>query len=313
MSAEHLGWAVLLGAGTGLGLWLAIVRLPALRAPTFADRIAPQLRAVATRSRLFDEAGPATPFGPVERIFRPVLVDVARWFSRFAVGAATTGRRLAQAGRDVSVLDYRVQQVVWAGLGLFAGTVLGVAGVLTGRTSTLAALLLVVAGAVGGFALRDAVLSAQIRRREARMLSEFPSLAELMALAVSAGESAGGALERVVRTSHGELAGEFARVLAQHRAGTPLRTALSELSRRTQLAPLARFVDGLNVAIERGTPLADVLHAQAADVRDLSKRQLMEAAGRKEIGMMVPLVFGVLPLTVVFAVFPGIALLNLGW
>ena len=63
---------------------------------------------------------------------------------------------------------------------------------------------------------------------------------------------------------------------------------------------------------ERGTPLADVVRAQAQDVRELSKRELMEAAGRKEVHMMVPLVFGILPLTVLFAVFPGIALLDIG-
>ena len=34
-------------------------------------------------------------------------------------------------------------------------------------------------------------------------------------------------------------------------------------------------------------------------------------AGRKEIAMMVPLVFMVLPLSVLFAVFPGIAILQL--
>jgi tight adherence protein C len=59
--------------------------------------------------------------------------------------------------------------------------------------------------------------------------------------------------------------------------------------------------------------LADVLRAQAADVRDSAKRELMEAAGRKEIAMMVPLVFGVLPLTVIFAVYPGLATLDLGF
>jgi tight adherence protein C len=37
----------------------------------------------------------------------------------------------------------------------------------------------------------------------------------------------------------------------------------------------------------------------------------MESAGRKEIGMMVPLVFGVLPLTVIFAAFPALAALQL--
>ena len=66
------------------------------------------------------------------------------------------------------------------------------------------------------------------------------------------------------------------------------------------------------VALERGTPLADVVRAQAQDVRELSKRELMETAGRKEVHMMVPLVFGILPLTVLFAVFPGIALLDIG-
>lgn len=102
-------------------------------------------------------------------------------------------------------------------------------------------------------------------------------------------------------------------MLAETRAGTPLMESLQNFSNRTQLAPLVRFVDGISVAVERGTPLADVLRAQAQDVRDLSKRELMESAGRKEIAMMVPLVFGVLPLTVLFAVYPGIALINLGF
>jgi tight adherence protein C len=38
----------------------------------------------------------------------------------------------------------------------------------------------------------------------------------------------------------------------------------------------------------------------------------MEAAGRKEIGMMVPLVFGILPLTILFAVYPGVAAVTFG-
>lgn len=139
------------------------------------------------------------------------------------------------------------------------------------------------------------------------MLREFPGLAELMALAVGAGMNARAALERVARVAHGELAAEFARALADARSGTPFPESLREMSRRVQLVPVERFVDGLLVAIERGTPLGDVLRAQAQDVRDLGKRELMEAAGRKEILMMVPVVFGVLPLTVLFAVFPGIA------
>jgi tight adherence protein C len=51
--------------------------------------------------------------------------------------------------------------------------------------------------------------------------------------------------------------------------------------------------------------VAEVLRAQAVDVREAGKRALMEAGGRKEIAMMVPVVFLVLPVTVLFALFPG--------
>jgi tight adherence protein C len=54
------------------------------------------------------------------------------------------------------------------------------------------------------------------------------------------------------------------------------------------------------------------MRAQSQDVRDLAKRDLMESAGKKEIAMMIPLVFGVLPLTVLFSIFPGISLLGIG-
>lgn len=61
-----------------------------------------------------------------------------------------------------------------------------------------------------------------------------------------------------------------------------------------------------------GTPLADVLRAQAQDVRESGRRALMEAGGKKEVAMLVPVVFLILPITVVFAVFPSLATLQIG-
>jgi tight adherence protein C len=37
---------------------------------------------------------------------------------------------------------------------------------------------------------------------------------------------------------------------------------------------------------------------------------VMEAGGKKEIAMMVPVVFMVLPITVLFAIYPGFAFLQ---
>ena len=42
-----------------------------------------------------------------------------------------------------------------------------------------------------------------------------------------------------------------------------------------------------------------MLRAQAQDVRDNAKRELMETAGKKEIAMLAPVVFFILPLTVI--------------
>lgn len=63
-------------------------------------------------------------------------------------------------------------------------------------------------------------------------------------------------------------------------------------------------------SVQRGTPLAEVLRAQAQDVREAGRRAVMEEGGKKEIAIMVPVVFLVLPVTILFAVFPGFTLLR---
>src|SRR5690606_12028911 len=83
------------------------------------------------------------------------------------------------------------------------------------------------------------------------------------------------------------------------------------LGARTPLESLSRFGEGVSIAIERGTPLAEVLRAQAQDARENAKRDLMEMAGQREIAMLVPVVFFVLPLVILFAIFPGLAVLEI--
>src|SRR5690606_39029742 len=117
--------------------------------------------------------------------------------------------------------------------------------VLLSRPVGLASLVvIVVAAAVAGVVLPDYLLQRQVNAREARILAELPTVAELLALAVGAGEGAVGALERVARSTHGELSGELARTLADARSGTPLTGALENLADRVRLAPLTRFAQG---------------------------------------------------------------------
>ena len=135
---------------------------------------------------------------------------------------------------------------------------------------------------------------------------------EFLALCLSAGESLLDALRRVSAVGSGELTAEFGRVVVIVASGLPLAAALRELSRDVAVPALSRAVDQLTSALDRGTPRAGVLEAQAGDAREDAKRSLLEAAGRKEIAMLLPLVFVILPLSVLFAIFPGIVMLRFG-
>jgi tight adherence protein C len=237
--------------------------------------------------------------------------DAVRLVERLGSPAPAVAARLARAGRDDTVESFRIEQVVAGVLGTAAGLAFALALVAARGMHPVGGAVVVCLGALTGLVVHDQLLARQVRRREERLLAELPTVAELLALAVAAGEGALGALERVARSVRGELATEVGRALADARSGTPLAVALEGMADRTGLVPLARFAEAIAVAVDRGTPLADVLRAQASDVREASRRALMETGGRKEIAMMVPVVFLVLPVTVVFAVFPGLATLRI--
>lgn len=295
-----------LGLVAGGGLLLAATGAPMARRPGLDARLAPYLRDTPRPSSLLRSTEALTPFPTLERLLRPVLGDAVRFVERWVGGIASVRRRLEQLGGNMTVEQFRAEQVIWGSFGL--ATALGLAllqilgGVGTNPVAVLASAGVLTAVGVLG---RDRWLTRQVAQREQRMLEEFPTVAELLALAVTAGEGPVGALERVNRISAGELSRELGRALAEARSGASLVQALDGIARRTSLAPLSRFVDGVAIAVERGTPLAEVLRAQAVDVREAGKRLLLESAGRREIGMMVPVVFLVLPITLLFALFPG--------
>ncbi len=296
------------GAVFGVGLLLLWAGLPWHRRTGLAERLLPYLRDTPRPSRLLDQA--ALRGGMLAAVAAPVLADLGRRVDRLLGGTASVRHRLQRAGRAPDVERFRAEQVMWGAAGGAVSGVVAMTLYLARGSSSVTVVLLTLIGAGLGLVWSDWALTRRAVRRESRILAEFPTIAELLALAVGAGEGAVAALERVCRLSHGELSDELRRALADARAGANLPTALQGVADRTALVGLARFVDGIIVAVERGTPLADVLRAQAQDVREEGRRAVMESGGRREIAMMVPVVFLILPVTVVFAVFPGFTFLR---
>jgi tight adherence protein C len=226
-------------------------------------------------------------------------------------GADLVRRRLERAGSDLTVERFRLSQASYGMAAGGAALVIGMLGPARHGGGAIGWLLLAGGSALAGVVARDLQLSRRISRRERQMLAEFPVIADLIALSVAAAEGPIGAIGRVVSTCRGVLPDELARVLAESRSGVSITAALDALARRGSLPIVSRFVEGVVVALERGTPLVDVLVAQAADVRDSARRTLIESGARKETAMMVPVVFLIMPVTLLFAFFPGVVGLRL--
>ncbi|WP_084078841.1 type II secretion system F family protein [Demequina sp. NBRC 110057] len=305
-------WAALLwGATLGLGMVLVLAWVRARR-PSLAERIAPYVRA-STAEEIRRRSVTVTPLPTLERLLAPVLRDGVRVLERYGSPAEQVRRRLRRAGSPLSVDQFRAQQVMWGLAALAVGVALSLA-LAASRGTGVVPLAIVVLVAVAAAVLgRDAWLTRAVTRRQRRLLAELPTVAEMLALAVGAGESASAALERVARLTRGAMAQELTVVLGDVHAGVRLPVALTRMADAVELPALTRFAEGVATAVERGTPLAQVLRAQAADVRARGHQALMEEGGRREIAMLVPVVFIVLPVTVLFAVFPGLVAIQLGW
>lgn len=307
---DRWSWAgALLGGLLAVGLLLVAVGVPWRRRPDLVARLAPYVTDAPRPSRLL-WGGEHRAGSLGRRLVRRAATRLGGLLERVLGGSASVRRRLQRAGLPPDVESFRAEQAIWG-----AGTgALGVllASLLWARTGAGLPVMIVVVllGIMLGVVARDQVLSRAVSQREQRMTNEFPAVAELLALSVTAGEGAGPALERVARLSTGELSTELEICLADARAGASLPHALQGLADRTGLPSLVRFVDGIVVAVERGTPLAEVLRAQAQDARASGRQALIEEGGKKEIFMMIPVVFLVLPVTMLFIAYPGLSMLK---
>jgi tight adherence protein C len=143
------------------------------------------------------------------------------------------------------------------------------------------------------------------KRRSDSAEAEFPSIVELFAVLVSAGESPSTAMLRVTERADGEMSRKFAGALIELKNGKSLSQSLEALGGQVSSPTIRRFCDTLILAIERGTSLSEVLNRQVEEVRAGQHALLLTAAGKAEISLMIPVVFLILPISVLFALWPS--------
>jgi tight adherence protein C len=177
-----------LGFALAAGLLLVLTGLPWRRRPTLDQRLAPYLAGVVPAARHPVRAAGAGRRDLFTLLAGPSRDAAVRWLERISGGSVAVQRRLDQLGRTWTVEQFRAQQLAWGLAGAAAGGLIGSGAALLGSGLSAVPLLgSIVIGTLLGVLGRDQALSWQVRRRQERILAEFPAVAELLALSVGAG------------------------------------------------------------------------------------------------------------------------------
>ncbi|MEY2849831.1 MAG: hypothetical protein RI885_2498 [Actinomycetota bacterium] len=308
-----LAWGVFAGLGLGFGLWSLVSLAPSLNRPRLLHRVAPYLVDVSAGARELLARRAVDPLPVLGTLVAPAVTRLRSLLGSVLGGSEQIATRLRQAGSPLSVEAFRSRQLLSGAFGAAGGVAVAAIASAVREVPLILQVGIVVLAAASGVFLRDWWLTRTARARISRMTEELPTVLEFLTLSLSAGEGIFDAVRRVSLISRGELAHELAGTVADVGTGLPFARSLQRLADDLRMPPLSRAVEQVIGALERGTPLAEVLRAQAQDARDEAKRSLLESAGKKEVAMLVPLVFLILPTTIVFAIFPGVFVLQLGF
>ena len=208
---------------------------------------------------------------------------------------------------EIHYENFRLKQLTYSFLIAFPISLVSLA---SGNSIPLISLTIATVALVT-FAFFEKSLNRKVTNHRARIESDFPGVIEMMTLALSAGETPLSVLERVSLRGSGPLVDEFSKVVKDVRTGIPFSNSLDSMSRRVQSHTLRRFADALVIAVTRGAPLIEVLHSHAREAREMQRNQILRAAGKSEISMMIPVVFLILPISILFALWPSLSNLNL--
>jgi tight adherence protein C len=160
--------------------------------------------------------------------------------------------------------------------------------------------------------LRELIkLRPRLSKKNSRVLYELPDFINLLSAGVAAGESLHSSLSIVTSRASGLVAQEFQIAMKALELGSTLDKELQSISSRLPQVQLVEFCNKLLISLKRGTSLSHVLTEQAQSIRSEIQIQRIKQAGKNETRMMVPLVFLILPVTVLFAIFPSLSLMNI--
>jgi len=146
--------------------------------------------------------------------------------------------------------------------------------------------------------------------KESEVNEELVNILQMLSIMISAGESPMMALRYISQRSVGYIPTLIKQSFSKYESGNNLTQTLEYIAAATGSSAVRRLTNSIQIAIQRGTPILDVLNNQVQSLNKQINLALLKKSGKSEITLLIPVVFLILPVSISFAIWPSIYGLN---
>jgi tight adherence protein C len=241
----------------------------------------------------------------LDRVFMPAGKKMGRAFVRLTPLDLTAriNELLILAGSPPNWDAERV--VALKIIGGIAGVVLGGMLMAIVPLPPLVKLLGVFVFALLGYTIPSAQIRAMANARQKAIQRQLSDVMDLLTISVEAGLGLDQAIQQVIKNVPGPLAEELARLSQEMQIGVGRADAFRHLGERTQIPELRGFTLAMIQADLFGVSIANVLRAQARELRLKRRQRAEEIAQKIPVKLLFPMIFLVLPATFIIILGPG--------
>ena len=146
--------------------------------------------------------------------------------------------------------------------------------------------------------------------KESELNEELVNMLQMLSIMISAGESPMMALRYISQRSVGYIPELIDQSFSKYESGRNLAQTLEQIAIATGSSQVRRLTNSIQIAIQRGTPILEVLNNQVQSLNKQINLALLKKSGKSEIALLIPVVFLILPVSISFAIWPSIYGLN---
>ena len=146
--------------------------------------------------------------------------------------------------------------------------------------------------------------------KDSELNEELVNILQMLSIMISAGESPMMALRYISQRSVGYIPELIDQSFSKYESGRNLAQTLEQIAIATGSSQVRRLTNSIQIAIQRGTPILDVLNNQVQSLNKQINLALLKKSGKSEIALLIPVVFLILPVSISFAIWPSIYGLN---